>query len=208
MKIQYDKIEIFKNNVSSFKETSKDSDSGTSEYMTQSEIEVINFDKVKDDYIKGMHLSSTPCSNDALYISKDGEVYFVEFKNGRMKKEKVFNVYNKIYDSLLIFNDIIGANISFCREHVNFVLVYNESKNPCENGDIQNNGISNDESNNEDSPKARIGKYFTAKANKRYIRFDLERFKKIYFHDVFTYTENEFEKNFLGLLSGETVWGG
>ena len=190
MEIQYDNLEIFKNNMSSFMETSKDTDSETIKYMTQSDIEVINFDQVKDDYIKDMKLSNTPCSSDALYISKNGELYFVEFKNGLMKKDKVYNVYNKIYDSLLIFNDITGKNISFCREHVNFILVYNESKNP----------YKTDEVSMEDSPKARIGKYFISKANKRYIRFDLERFKKIYFRDVFTYTETEFENLFLSKL--------
>lgn len=190
MAIQYDKIEIFRKNITSFKETSKDTDSGTVKYMTQSEVEVINFDKVKEDYIRGMKLSATPCSSDALYIKNEGKLYFVEFKNGFMKKDKVFNVYNKIYDSLLILNDIIGENISFCREHVNFMLVYNESKNPS-----QKEGT-----DKEDSAKARIGKYFTSKANQRYIRFDLGKFKKLYFRDVFTYTEKEFEEFFLAEL--------
>lgn len=190
MEIQYDKIEIFNKNISSFKETSKDTDSGNIKYMTQSEVEVINFDKVKEDYVRDMKLSVTPCSNDALYIGREGKLYFVEFKNGVMKKDKVFNVYQKIYDSLLILNDIIGENISFCREHLNFILVYNESKNPYENG----------ETAKEDSAKVRIGKYFAAKANKKYVRFDLERFKKIYFSDVFTFTEKEFEKIFLAEL--------
>ncbi len=44
MEIQFDKIDIFRKNLSSFKETSKDTESGCVEYMTQSDIEVINFD--------------------------------------------------------------------------------------------------------------------------------------------------------------------
>ncbi len=186
---RYENIEIFQRNLSSFRETSKDTDSGSVKYMTQSEIEVIHFDKVKDDYIKGMKLSVTPCSNDALYVHRDGKLYFVEFKNGVMKKDKVYNVYQKIYDSLLILNDIIGENISFCREHLNFILVYNEKKNPCETEAY------------EDSVKARIGKYFAGKAGRPYVRFDLGRFQKIYFKEVFTYTESEFEKLFLSGLS-------
>jgi len=191
MEIQFDKIDIFRKNLSSFKETSKDTDSGCVEYMTQSDIEVINFDGVKNEYVKDLHLTYTPCSNDALYITA-GEIYFVEFKNGIMKKDKIFNVYNKIYDSLLIFNDIIGANISFCRKNVNFVLVYNECKNPCPKDDI-----SKSIPQGQDSSKARIGKYFTAKANKSYTRFDLGRFEKLYFKKVFTFTESEFENFFL-----------
>lgn len=112
-----------------------------------------------------------------------------------MKKDKVFDVYNKIYDSLLIFNDIVDKNISFCRENVNFILVYNESKNPSERG----------KEHKEDSSKARIGKYFASKANKKYVRFDLERFQKIYFQEVYTYTEKEFERNFLSKLKEEEL---
>lgn len=45
MEIQnYEIIKIFKENLSSFKETSRDSDSGEIKYMTNSEIQVINFD--------------------------------------------------------------------------------------------------------------------------------------------------------------------
>lgn len=92
----------------------------------------------------------------------------------------------------MIFNDIVDKNISFCRENVNFILVYNESKNPLESG-------------KEDSSKARIGKYFASKANRKYVRFDLERFQKIYFQEVYTYTEKEFERKFLSKLQEEEL---
>lgn len=186
MEVQYEKIDLLKNNVSTFKETSKDSDSKEISYMTESEVAVVNFDKVKEQYIRGMKLSKTPCSNDALYFGKNGDIYFVEFKNGKMSQPKVYNVYTKIYDSLLMFTDIIGENISYCRENVNFILVYNESKNSDE---LQG------------SAKASIGKYFAAKAKKKYVRFDLERFERIYFHEVFTYTEKEFQEMFLASIN-------
>lgn len=182
MYVQYDKIDIFSNNRSTFKETSKDTDSKDVSYMTESTIEVVNFDRVKEQYIRGMKLSKTPCSNDALYVDTKDKICFVEFKNGKMSQKKIFNVYNKIYDSLLIFTDIIGQNISYCRENMNFILVYNESKNPEES---------------QDSAKASIGKYFAGKAKKKYVRFDLGRFEHIYFREVFTYTEQEFESLFL-----------
>lgn len=85
-----------------------------------------------------------------------------------------------------MFTDIIGENISYCRENVNFILVYNESKNSDE---LQG------------SAKASIGKYFAAKAKKKYVRFDLERFERIYFHEVFTYTEKEFQEMFLASIN-------
>ena len=66
MTIQYDNIEIFKKNITSFKEVSQDTDGQEPGYMTHSEIQVVNFDKVKEDYIRDMKLFCTPCSNDAL----------------------------------------------------------------------------------------------------------------------------------------------
>ena len=60
---------------------------------------------------------------------KTRKFFSLEFKNGQMQNGKIYNVYNKIYDSLLMFNDIVKENISFCRQNVYFVLVYNEEKN-------------------------------------------------------------------------------
>ena len=119
MEIQeYKKLEIFKKNLSTFKETSYDKDGKIPRYMTDSEIQVENFDKVKGNYIKGMNLSNTPCSNDALYLGEDKKFYFVEFKNGVMINPVVYNLHYKIYDSLLMFNDIVNENISFCRQNM------------------------------------------------------------------------------------------
>ena len=75
MTIQYDNIEIFKKNITSFKEVSQDTDGQEPGYMTHSEIQVVNFDKVKEDYIRDMKLFCTPCSNDALYIGKDEKIF-------------------------------------------------------------------------------------------------------------------------------------
>ena len=144
-----------------------------------------------------MFLSSTPCSNDALYIGKDNKIFFVEFKNGALEKNKkmIFNVYNKIYDSLLIFNDIVHQNISFCRENLYFILVYNESKNCSEEREVTQ----------EDSPKAMISKRIHSKAKKKFVRFGLDKFEKIYFKEVFTYTESEFENLFLTPINQNSI---
>lgn len=186
-------IPIFKKNMSTFKETSYDKDGEEPGYMTDSQIQVINFDKVKDGYIKNLALSNTPCSNDALYFGKDNKIFFVEFKNGVLdeRPRRNFNLCKKIYDSLLIFNDIVNKNISFCRENLYFILVYNESKNRREACRTEQ----------EESSKAIISKKIHKKAKKKFVRFGLDRFEKLYFKEVFTYTESEFEDAFLSQIS-------
>lgn len=194
MQALYDKVEIFKRNLSTLKETSFDKDGIVKEYMTESQIQVADFDGVKNDYIRNMKLSGTPCSNDALYMDQTGKYVFIEFKNGSMSKRQVYNVYNKIYDSLLMLNDIIGKSISFSRENVDFILVYNEAKN-------SNKEEDKDKRNEQElSSKVAIGKYFSQKAKKKFIRFDMEKFQRIYFREVFTYTENEFEEEFVSKI--------
>lgn len=138
-------------------------------------------------------MSNTPCSNDALYFGKDNKIFFVEFKNGVLdeRPRRNFNICKKIYDSLLIFNDIVNKNISFCRGNLYFILVYNENKNKREACKTEQ----------EESSKAIISKKIHKKAKKKFVRFGLDRFEKLYFKEVFTYTESEFEDAFLSQIS-------
>ena len=196
MKQQDNKMKIFENNISTFKETSIDNDDGKEKYMIESEIKVINFDAVKKEYMKDMGVSEVPCSIDALYTNDNENYYFIEFKNG-IVKPKIYNIYNKIYDSLLIFNDITNSTISFCRKNVRFILVYNEEKN--------NKVIDKENTRIQATPsKNKIAKSFSNKAKKKFIMFGLEKFEKLYFKEVFTYTEKEFENEFLEKISDKT----
>ena len=196
MKQQDNKMKIFENNISTFKETSIDNDDGKEKYMIESEIKVINFDAVKKEYMKDMGVSEVPCSIDALYTNDNENYYFIEFKNG-IVKPNIYNIYNKIYDSLLIFNDITNSTISFCRKNVRFILVYNEEKN--------NQVIDKENSSIQATPsKNKIAKSFSNKAKKKFIMFGLEKFEKLYFKEVFTYTEKEFENEFLEKISDKT----
>jgi hypothetical protein len=184
-------IEILNNAFCPMKETSLDNHDGNLFYITESMINVINFDSVKDKYIEKLFVSETPKSNDALYIHNNGEMYFIEFKSGYMSSKKIYDVRLKIFDSLLIFTDIINKGISFTRKNLNYILVYNEIKNP----------LTEAEKNNQpqiSQSRVNIGKYFTeTKAKKKFIRFSLERFEKLYFKNVFTVTQNEFENYFI-----------
>lgn len=67
-----------------------------------------------------------------------------------------------------------------------FVLVYNEQKNP----DKSPSALPPD-----DAPsRVMIAEHLAIRANIEHIRFDLERFQKLYFSAVHTYTPEEFEK--------------
>lgn len=171
------------NHKTTMKQTSKDdSNKDDIKYMTESSHTVINFDAVAKDYKAKHHLSATPCSNDALFMTRDNVFVFVEFKNGRLgsvkngrfrdDKEIVCELREKIRDSALLFMDIIEEKVSFARDHIEYILVYNEEKNSCKE----------------------IAMHFGKMADTEIIRFGLERFKGYLLKDVHTYTPNQFEE--------------
>lgn len=170
-----EKYELLLKHLSNLKETSKDDHGDGKTYMTSCEYPAVNFDEVKDEYITGLHISGNPRSNDALLVTKDNKSFFIEFKNGYMDNKKIFDVKGKIYESLPILTDIIGKGISYTRNELVYILVYNGAKN---------------------DPSTDIKKHIASKAKAELIRFDLERFKNFFFKEVHTYTETEFD-NFL-----------
>lgn len=183
--IDVDNFPILSNNKSTLKETSKDNHDGAITFMTESDAEAINFDKVKDEYISGLALTDAPKSNDALFINSDTLATFIEFKNGFFDSGKKYGVRKKIYDSVLILNDIIDKNISFMREHLDYILVYNE---------VKNSNIETQYSNSDS--RDYIDKTLLGFGNERLIKFDLEKFQGYCFRNVYTYTEKEFKENF------------
>lgn len=180
--MEYD---IFQNNVDSLKVLSlDDSDPIDVKYMTESDIMAVDFDKVKRKYTNQLGLSEeSAASADALLPSDHGAV-FVEFKNGKVNNR---NVKDKIRDSILILCDILNKTISYTREHIDFIVVYNQQKNPLPN-QMKKQKIQESVSREE------IGKFFSQKANQEFILFDLEKYKGMYFRDVHTYSKQEFEK--------------
>lgn len=194
MNTQINKFKIFTDNFSTLKQASLDDNGDCKENMVSLETEVVDFDGVKNDYIKEMKLTKTPSSSDALYEDQKGQFYLIEFKNGRIDSRVGHSIRKKIYDSLLIFHDITKTDISFSRTHMNFVLVYNEGKNPCSGEPYA------DEEDGPTPSRVAIGNYFSKKANTHFIRFDLEQFKTIYFRDIFTFSKEEFENYFLNIL--------
>lgn len=181
-------IDILNQAMCSLKDTSKDNHDGTDIFLTESMIPVVNFDIVKNEYIKELKVKEVPSSNDALYANGE-ELFFIEFKAGDVPR-KVYDIRRKIFESLLIFTDIINIGISYTRANMSYILVYNEDKNPLSETEI---------SEMQDSQsRVDIGKYFwEGKAKKHYIRFNLERFERLYFKKVYTVTQKEFEKRFI-----------
>ena len=181
--------------VVTLKRASKDENGGRVEYMTESQIGVINFDKVKEAYAREKGLTKHPKSNDALYIQQGNIDTFIEFKNGYMEKGKGPELKEKIYDSLLILMDIIDENISYTREHLNYILVYNGVKN-------SDNENINPKTTMQDSPaREEISKSIFKLAKDRKIGFGLDKFKVYCFKEVATYTKEEFEQEFVAKIS-------
>lgn len=189
--IDFDKYPILKNNLSTLKETSIDHhDKNTIAYMTNSERIAVNFDNVKNDYIKDLSLSNAPSSNDALFLSRDNKLLFVEFKNGFMDGEKKFSIRKKIYDSIIILTDILNTGISALRNKMEYILVYNESVNADEKEVLEKTRYSVQHSQAYDF----IAKGVSKMANKEYICFGVNMFENYCFSKVHTYTEAEFEE--------------
>lgn len=189
--INFDDYPILRERMADLKELSKDNSiNETPCYLTESSIRAVDFDKVKTAYVNHLGLSEeTATSVDALaYVAS--HLALIEFKNGEMKSEKR-KVKDKIRDSLMILCDISGKTISDTRKNLDFILVYNQNKNPLPNqfkkGIIQ-----------ESPSRTSIGKYFSQKGGQEYILFDLERYKTLYFREVHTYSKEEFERYISG----------
>lgn len=190
-------IEYLKKFTDTLKNTSKDKHdiSEAEEYMTESKLEVINFDSVKSDYIKDLQLAENPKSNDTLFIAKNDEMYFIEFKNGGIDIGRNFQLRIKIYDSLLILLDILNKNIGYSRKNITYILVYNKEKRHTSKW-YKEDKLEKEEVRGSHSRDLLVGR-LSELAKVPYIQFDLEKYKKLYFKDVFTYSTIQFQRNFV-----------
>lgn len=196
----------------SIKEASYDKEH--TEYMTESMMQVCQFDKVKEWYIANKIPMSNPNpkSNDALYFHDD-KSFFIEFKNGKIDSRVNFEINKKIYDSMFILFDLkycdeIGKtvdSISYTRENMEYILVYNETQYE-ENKDTPQGkeGLARQESRSlsQSAHRTQLYKAMRGLANKELILFGLDQFKNYLFKDVHTYTESEFQKNFIEKYDG------
>ncbi len=183
--IDLTRYDIFNNHLTTLKETSEDK--SNAEYMTEAQIEVVNFDEVKAEYIMNLKLRNVPDSVDALFSDENGAVIFVEFKNGKINAKTKFGLQKKIYDTTLIFTDITCSRISDMRSYAKFILVYNKDKNkPDKEEGGEKIYIQPSDSMNQ------ISKTLAGLAKEPHIQFGLEMFKNYCFKDVSTLTKEEF----------------
>ncbi len=116
---------LLTDNITTLKAASEDSTNR--EYMTESKLLVVNFDRVKRSYLNDLGYSEeTAASVDALAKSRDGNIYMIEFKNGDCKAQ-ARDIRMKIKDSLLIWCDICRKRLDDARKEIVFVLVMNPS---------------------------------------------------------------------------------
>ena len=149
--------------------------------MTNSDLQVIDFDCLKDKYtgkieFKGVGIKS----NDALFIQDENYV-FIEFKNGEMKNIKEFELHKKIYDSVLIFCDIFNKTLKDTRIEMDYILVYNSKYNE------------------------KLGGQFLGKMKIVTEKLRLEKFEKYFFNKVHTYSKEEFETEFVKKIENENI---
>ena len=184
---------ILLDNRESLRETSKDdSDPNDIQYMTSSETEVVNFDLVKRHYVNGFGLSEDAITSVDAIVPLEDRILFVEFKNGQVNNR---NIKDKARDSLLVFLEIIGENIAFSRSNIDFIVVYNLEKNPLprqvQKGQLQ-----------ETPSRVSIADHFMGKAIIEFICFDLERYERLYYRNIHTYSKERFGEYLQALKLG------
>lgn len=102
-------------------------DCASDESMLMSEERIIDFDRVKTNYLNNLGKSEEcAASVDALGVDDQGIIYFIEFKNGIIDKN---NIRDKVTESILIFHDITHTTCKDTRNNSEFILVYNPEKN-------------------------------------------------------------------------------
>lgn len=169
--------------LETLKETSFDKDNQV--YMVDLPYKVINFDKFQEDFFRQYH--KPVCrSLDALF-HHNHEWYFVEFKNGKINKNEKNSISDKIGHSLLSFQDTIDEKIDYCRQNVNFILVYNPEKNSFHTDQKQ---LPKDEYQFSSERQKLICHLPGIKKKIPY--FQMNRYEDIYFKNVFTMSNEEF----------------
>lgn len=149
-------------------------------HLCASKLLVLRYDDMPEIYQRQTGCPMRPSSNDALYISKDGKWYFIEFKNGKPKKAEI---HDKIYDSVIMMIELgLIPGFDFSRQHIHYILVFDEVKNK----------------NLQSSPSLdEMNQYFGCLAKDKLLIMGVGRFENYLLKDVQTYSRQQFQEYFL-----------
>lgn len=185
------------NLFSDFSKTSYDDNGG--EIFIDSNDKCIDFDKVKEYYFKkhktkhqlihernnyenNYYYMREYSSNDAVKVV-NGMDYFIEFKNqNNLDKKKI---YGKIKDSLLIYMDIFDENLSYTRENLGYILVYNPNKDTNDKRGLGQYKVF-------DKLQDKIKALAKERVDKFSLKSNLEEF---YFKDVIVLSKDDLKRN-------------
>lgn len=200
--------------LSTFDVVSYDKDNEVSMIVDRT-IPVYNFDDLTMKYVSiRMHRSQIPPSDDALYIDAN-HFAFIEFKNGCVDNKQKNQISKKIYSSLLLLFDLAEnvqkvridfiPNISYSRDNIDFILVYNEGKNSQETkAGGKSKGLKKTSETPQPSLKRmEIYQSIANNANQEIIRFGLSFYKGYVFKNVHTYTDKEFKMMFIDKIKAK-----
>ena len=147
-KLLKDCIDGYEDTIETVSEMSKDQDVP----FVESNFKGINFDKVTAQYFinnrvgdaegEKKNKGSYPSKSNDSVVEYNNMDYFVEFKNSMYPKKK--KLYGKIRDSMLVYLDIMDEKLSYARENVGYILVFqkHEGFNRFEN-ELKNFGKKN-----------------------------------------------------------------
>lgn len=191
--LQLKRYPLFEENLDVLKNLSIDTSSlHEKQYVTESQLPAVNFDRVKDAYTRRLHISNEcACSVDAL-LNIHGTPTFVEFKNGKVQSEQG-NIKNKVRDSLLILCDVTGKHISYTRSSMDFILVYNAIRNPMT---PQEESMAKDACGLQKPGGSLeyICQQISRLSKREFVRFNMEPLRGMYFKEVHTFTIDQFQK--------------
>lgn len=106
--------------VKTLKDISYDSDN--KEYVTDSLIEVVDFDEYQETYLKSIDSKyKKPCFVDAL-CTLNGDWCFIEFKNGRIDSRQIDE---KVVNSVIVVMVKEDIKPSGLKKHSKLIVVYN-----------------------------------------------------------------------------------
>ena len=194
-----------KSHTTTLKETSAYKQGNTKYYMTESDLLVKNFDKVVGTYCRAKRIDKVK-SNDALLYNIDSidensiitetKFLFVEFKSGNINQKECDSIHSKLCCSCDMLKNIIEeVDDIYLRNYVDYILVYDLSKQSCKDTRKQ---LSQEEIQYSNA-RTYIAEQLNCLANGKQFEYDkftagfgLEQYRGNKLHDVMTMEKDRF----------------